>query len=119
MEHRLLTLGNINFVIRCLSDLSKLEEAVSFINDCLEAAITYEDTRNNGKLIDMRALLERKIARRKEEQAKATTHKSRRKAWIASSVKATPQGEVKPSQEDSEAPERADTRNVVDSEREE
>ena len=118
MEHRLLTLGNINFVIRCLSDLSKLEEAVSFINECLEAARTYEDTKNNGKLISMRELLERKIARQKEEQAKrgAKTHKSRREAWIASSVKATPQGEVKPRHEGDEALERADTRSVVDSE---
>lgn len=118
MEHSLLTLGNINFVVRCLSDLSKLEEAVSFINECLDAARTYEDTKNNGKLISMRELLERKIARQKEEQAKrgAKTHKSRREAWIASSVKATPQGEIKLPQEGDEAPERADTRSVVDSE---
>ena len=118
MEHSLLTLGNINFAVRGFSYLDKLEEAVSFINECLDAARTYEDTKNNGKLISMRELLERKIARQKEEQAKrgAKTHKSRREAWIASSVKATPQREVKPPHEGDEAPERADTRSVVDSE---
>ena len=114
MEHSLLTLGNINFAVRGFSYLDKLEEAVSFINECLEAARTYEDTRNNGKLISIRELLERKIARQKEEQAKrgVGTHKSRRKAWIASSVKATPQGEIKLPQEGDEAPERADTERV-------
>lgn len=119
MEHSLLTLGNINFVVRGFSDLGKLEEAVSFINECLDAARTYEDTKHNVKLISMRELLERKIARQKEEQAKrgARTHKSRREAWIAASIKATPQGEVKLPQEGSEAPERADTRSVVDIER--
>jgi len=64
MERELMTLGNINFVIRYFTKANELENAVDFINNCLESAHDYEDEKIK-KLTEMRDTLQRKIEREK------------------------------------------------------
>jgi hypothetical protein len=64
MERELMTLGNINFVIRYFTKANDLENAVDFINNCLESAHDYEDEKIK-KLTEMRDTLQRKIEREK------------------------------------------------------
>ncbi|MCI8396491.1 MAG: hypothetical protein HFJ52_02075 [Clostridia bacterium] len=86
MNHDLMTLRNINFVIQHYNDTECLEFAVDFINRCLESA---RDSQEEKRLMEMKAKIERKMERQKESRY------SKRNRWVSESIRANPRIIVK------------------------
>lgn len=86
MDHDLMTLRNINFVIQHYNDTECLEFAVDFINRCLESA---RDSQEEKRLMEMKAKIERKMERQKESRY------SKRNRWVSESIRANPRIIVK------------------------
>lgn len=96
MDHNLMTLSNINFVIKHYNDAECLEFAVDFINRCLESA---RDSQEKRRLTEMKEKIERKMQAQKESRY------NQRDKWVSESIKANPRIVVKLPEEPTQMPE--------------
>lgn len=86
MEYKLMSLDNINFVIKYFNDKDELRKGVNFINKCLETANDDQDKKRR-KLLEMKEGLERKM---REQEKEKKGFKERRNNWIDGTIKANP-----------------------------
>lgn len=68
MDHDLLTLRNINFVVDYLRGEDKLKQAIDFINECLDSANDYEEKKWQ-EVMKLKSVLEQELEKKKQMKA--------------------------------------------------
>ena len=82
MDHDLLTLRNINFVVDYLKGEDKLKQAINFINECLDSAHDYKEKKWQ-EVMRLKSVLEQELEKRKAKKEAKRTKRGKASTWKA------------------------------------